>query len=214
MTKELATAVSALWRDPGVQAAFEHQNQFQLNDSAKYFFDRIDEVRLVLGDFRRSLIIIARSPPLVTSQVSRTYCALVPQLLVSLRMSSLSMEPHSACLTSEASAMSARSLCSYIWSSLPLILSPFSRWIHCFENVTAVIFVAALSEYNQTLYEDESQNRLTESLALFEEICNSKYFRTTSMVCFCTPNKKLCACVRSHTLPTAAAVLEQARYLL
>jgi hypothetical protein len=29
------------------------------------------------------------------------------------------------------------------------------KWIHCFENVTAVLFVAALSEYNQVLYEDE-----------------------------------------------------------
>eukprot|EP01084_Bolivina_argentea_P145519 255048_1 len=27
------------------------------------------------------------------------------------------------------------------------------KWIHCFENVTALIFVAALSEYDQKLYE-------------------------------------------------------------
>ena len=45
------------------------------------------------------------------------------------------------------------------------------KWIHCFENVTAVLFVAALSEYNQVLYEDETQNRLVESLQLFDEIC-------------------------------------------
>ena len=30
------------------------------------------------------------------------------------------------------------------------------KWIHCFENVTAVIFVAALSAYDQVLYEDSS----------------------------------------------------------
>ena len=42
-----------------------------------------------------------------------------------------------------------------------------------FENVTGVLFVAALSEYDQVLYEDESVNRLTESLRLFDEICNS-----------------------------------------
>jgi hypothetical protein len=34
------------------------------------------------------------------------------------------------------------------------------KWIHCFEGVTAVIFVAALSEYDQKLFEDDSQNRM------------------------------------------------------
>ena len=33
------------------------------------------------------------------------------------------------------------------------------KWIHCFDNVTAVIFVAALSEYDQCLFEDASTNR-------------------------------------------------------
>ena len=45
------------------------------------------------------------------------------------------------------------------------------KWIHCFENVTAVIFVAAISEYDQQLYEDENANRMVEALNLFEEIC-------------------------------------------
>ena len=30
------------------------------------------------------------------------------------------------------------------------------KWIHCFENVTAVIFVAAINEYDMRLEEDES----------------------------------------------------------
>lgn len=31
------------------------------------------------------------------------------------------------------------------------------KWIHCFDDVTAVIFVAAISEYDQVLYEDATQ---------------------------------------------------------
>jgi len=58
------------------------------------------------------------------------------------------------------------------------------KWIHCFENVTAVIFVAAISEYDQVLYEDENTNRIVEALNLFEEICNSRWFRDTSMILF------------------------------
>ena len=34
------------------------------------------------------------------------------------------------------------------------------KWIHCFDNVTAIIFVAAISEYDQNLYEDDSTNRM------------------------------------------------------
>jgi len=58
------------------------------------------------------------------------------------------------------------------------------KWIHCFENVTAVLFVAAISEHDQGLYEDEITNRIVEALNLFEEICNSRWFRETSMILF------------------------------
>eukprot|EP00455_Lapot_gusevi_P008767 TRINITY_DN1385_c0_g2_i1.p1 TRINITY_DN1385_c0_g2~~TRINITY_DN1385_c0_g2_i1.p1 ORF type:complete len:158 (+),score=63.37 TRINITY_DN1385_c0_g2_i1:52-525(+) len=58
------------------------------------------------------------------------------------------------------------------------------KWIHCFENVTAVIFVAAMSEYDQVLFEDENTNRMIEALNLFDEICNSRWFRDTSMILF------------------------------
>jgi hypothetical protein len=30
------------------------------------------------------------------------------------------------------------------------------KWIHCFEDVNAVIFVAAVSEYDEVLFEDET----------------------------------------------------------
>jgi len=58
------------------------------------------------------------------------------------------------------------------------------KWIHCFEGVTAVLFVAAISEYDQVLFEDCTQNRMTEALTLFEEICNSRWFQKSSMILF------------------------------
>lgn len=56
------------------------------------------------------------------------------------------------------------------------------KWIHCFDNVTAVIFVVAISEYDQVCYEDEETNRITEALNLFDEMCNSKFFENIPMV--------------------------------
>lgn len=38
------------------------------------------------------------------------------------------------------------------------------KWIHCFKNVTALVFLLSLSEYDQMLYEDESVNRMQEAL--------------------------------------------------
>ena len=62
------------------------------------------------------------------------------------------------------------------------------KWIHCFDDVTAVIFVAALSEYDQVLFEDSTANRMTEAVDLFGEICNNKVFQSSSMILFL--NKK------------------------
>jgi len=58
------------------------------------------------------------------------------------------------------------------------------KWIHCFEGVTAVLFVGVLSEYDLTLYEDETMNRMEETLNIFDEICNSSYFSKTSIILF------------------------------
>lgn len=33
------------------------------------------------------------------------------------------------------------------------------KWIHCFENVTSIIFLVALSEYDQILFESENEVR-------------------------------------------------------
>ena len=51
-----------------------------------------------------------------------------------------------------------------------------SKWIHSFDSVTSVIFCVALSEYDQVLLEDSSQNRMAESLVLFESIINSRTY--------------------------------------
>lgn len=58
------------------------------------------------------------------------------------------------------------------------------KWIHSFSNVQAVLFVAAISEYDQYLQEDNSKNRLLEALDLFKEICHHPSFTTTHMIVF------------------------------
>jgi GTPase SAR1 family protein len=62
------------------------------------------------------------------------------------------------------------------------------KWMHCFQDVTAVIFCVALSGYDLKLYEDETTNRMHEALKLFKDICNTKWFAETAIILFL--NKK------------------------
>ncbi|XP_063227441.1 guanine nucleotide-binding protein G(q) subunit alpha isoform X2 [Bacillus rossius redtenbacheri] len=62
------------------------------------------------------------------------------------------------------------------------------KWIHCFENVTSIIFLVALSEYDQILFESENENRMEESKALFRTIITYPWFQHSSVILFL--NKK------------------------
>jgi len=62
------------------------------------------------------------------------------------------------------------------------------KWIHCFDGVTAVLFCAALSAYDQVLREDRQVNRMVETLNLFEDVVNSTYFVNSAIILFL--NKK------------------------
>jgi len=54
------------------------------------------------------------------------------------------------------------------------------KWIHCFESVTSIMFLVALSEYDQ--------NRMEESKALFRTIVTYPWFMNSSVILFL--NKK------------------------
>lgn len=62
------------------------------------------------------------------------------------------------------------------------------KWMHMFDHVTSVIFVAAASEYDQVLFEDSSTNRLEEALSLFGECVNSSWLKSVPTILFL--NKK------------------------
>mmetsp|Transcript_5629 Transcript_5629/g.7341 ORF Transcript_5629/g.7341 Transcript_5629/m.7341 type:complete len:380 (-) Transcript_5629:1101-2240(-) len=62
------------------------------------------------------------------------------------------------------------------------------KWMHHFNNVTAVIFVAGISEYNQNLVEDSGMNRQDESIQLFRKQLESPHFKNIPIILFL--NKK------------------------
>jgi len=58
------------------------------------------------------------------------------------------------------------------------------KWIHCFDEVNAIFFIVAISEFDQKLREDETTNRMKEAFHLFQEICAYETFFKTSIILF------------------------------
>mmetsp|Transcript_9591 Transcript_9591/g.13203 ORF Transcript_9591/g.13203 Transcript_9591/m.13203 type:complete len:356 (+) Transcript_9591:128-1195(+) len=153
LTKDIASDIKALWADEGIKRAFERQNEFQLNDSAGYYFNAID--RLSADNYVPTEQDVLRSRAKTTGIIETEFV----------------VEKTKFKLVDVGGQRSER-----------------KKWMHCFQDVTAVIFCVAMSEYDLKLYEDDTTNRMHESLKLFKEICNSRWFIDTSMILFL--NKK------------------------
>eukprot|EP01006_Ploeotia_vitrea_P054172 TRINITY_DN67856_c2_g4_i1.p1 TRINITY_DN67856_c2_g4~~TRINITY_DN67856_c2_g4_i1.p1 ORF type:complete len:371 (-),score=168.10 TRINITY_DN67856_c2_g4_i1:135-1247(-) len=82
------------------------------------------------------------------------------------------------------------------------------KWIHCFDKVTAILFVTAMSVYDQVLFEDNETNRLLEAMDLFYRICNSAWFKLTPIILFLNKTdlfrQKIVRVPLSETLPSYA----------
>lgn len=77
------------------------------------------------------------------------------------------------------------------------------KWANVVEGVSAIIFVIALSEYNQNLFEDDTVNRMQESLHLFTETVNSRFFKDTSLIVFFNKNDLFTEKIKNHDLRIA-----------
>ena len=56
------------------------------------------------------------------------------------------------------------------------------KWIHFFNDVAVLIYVASLSGYDQVLAEDLRTNRMIESLNLFSTLLNYQWFQKTPVI--------------------------------
>jgi GTPase SAR1 family protein len=149
MTSEIVQHVKTLWADPAIQATYSLRSKFQLNDSAAYFFDKIDQVA---------------EPGYIPSEQDLLHARIRTTGIIE---NDFIIEKNRFKMIDVGGQRNER-----------------KKWIHCFEGVTAVLFVVDISAYDRVLYEDEKVNRLIESLNLFENICNSRWFRETSIILF------------------------------
>jgi guanine nucleotide-binding protein G(i) subunit alpha len=56
------------------------------------------------------------------------------------------------------------------------------KWIHRFENITNIMYCVDISQYDRRINEDSNETTLTESLALFESVINSRWFSRAPVI--------------------------------
>ncbi len=66
--------------------------------------------------------------------------------------------------------------------------------------MTAVLFVTSLSEYDQSLMEDATVKRMDESIRLFDEILNSKWFVESTVILFLNKSDIFAAKLKKRSL--------------
>lgn len=146
---QVTKALVALWADPTTKACVSKSREFQLNDSASYYFDSAE--RIGAQDY------VPTDQDILRSRVKTTG------------------------LTEERFQVG---VLQYVVFDVGGQRSERKKWIHCFENVNVLIFLVAISEYDQTLYEDSDINRMNEAAGLFESISNSRWFAQSSVILF------------------------------
>ncbi|KAF8177581.1 heterotrimeric G protein alpha subunit 4 [Mycena galopus ATCC 62051] len=62
------------------------------------------------------------------------------------------------------------------------------KWIHCFQDVTAILFIVNLSGYDQCLVEDRDANQMQDAFTIWDSICHSQWFKNTSIILFLNHN--------------------------
>uniref|UniRef100_A0A914GXT5 Uncharacterized protein n=1 Tax=Globodera rostochiensis TaxID=31243 RepID=A0A914GXT5_GLORO len=58
------------------------------------------------------------------------------------------------------------------------------KWIHCFDNVSAILYVVSLSCYDQFMEEDPSINRMNDSIELFRAMFFNQFLIRSSFILF------------------------------
>jgi len=145
----ISNAIRCLWQDRGVRVAVQRGFEYELNDSAIYYFDHMS--RICSEKFKPTQVDVLRARVRTSSIIETAF----------------SMNGFVFRLFDVGGQRTER-----------------RKWIQCFDNVRAVLFVAALSGYDMTLFESPSINRLDESLRLFKQITNNIFFEDTSTVLF------------------------------
>ncbi|GMY29079.1 guanine nucleotide-binding protein alpha-1 subunit isoform X1 [Fagus crenata] len=155
LNKELAQDIETLWKDAAIQETYARGNELQVPDCAHYFMENLQ--RLADPNYGPT------KEDVLNARVRTTG-------VVEIQFSPVGENKKSGEVYRLFDVGGQR--------------NERRKWIHLFEGVTAVIFCAAISEYDQTLFEDENKNRMMETKELFDWVLKQPCFEKTSFMLF------------------------------
>jgi len=163
ITPELGERIIKLFNSKGVQHAYSRRNEFWLLDSFEYYLENLTRFCSPEFEPNEDDVVMARI---------RTTGIVVTNLKQKLVRES-KHEPEY--LDFEVVDVGGQR-------------NERKKWMHCFDDVRAVLFIVNLAGYDQVLFEDNSKNRMVEELELFQKVTHNKIFDTTPIFLFL--NKK------------------------
>ncbi|XP_052156389.1 guanine nucleotide-binding protein alpha-1 subunit isoform X2 [Oryza glaberrima] len=155
LNKELVLDVKRLWQDPAIQETYLRGSILQLPDCAQYFMENLD--RLAEAGY-------------VPTKEDVLYARVRTNGVVQIQFSPVGENKRGGEVYRLYDVGGQR--------------NERRKWIHLFEGVNAVIFCAAISEYDQMLFEDETKNRMMETKELFDWVLKQRCFEKTSFILF------------------------------
>lgn len=163
ISPELGVALKHLYDNPKFQEVYARRAEFWVLDAFSYYIKNLD--RMLQPDFvpseEDSLMARVRTTGIVVSELESKVVKTNPDDPSSIKFQ----------IVDVGGQRNER-----------------KKWMHCFDDVKAVLFVASLAGYNQVMYEDNAMNRMMEDLTLFEEMTKKDIFANTPFFLFL--NKK------------------------
>ena len=74
------------------------------------------------------------------------------------------------------------------------------KWIRCFDHVSAVIFIAALTDYVKLAAEDDTSNRMIEAMKVFEEVAGNDHLKGAQMQLFLNKSDQFREVIKQHDI--------------
>ncbi|XP_075879095.1 guanine nucleotide-binding protein subunit alpha-11 isoform X1 [Nelusetta ayraudi] len=189
-------AIKTLWADPGIQEAYDRRREYQLSDSTKYYLNDLDRIGSPGYVPTQQDVLRVRVP--TTGIIEYPFDL---ENIIFSYLTDLDRIAESSYLPTQQDVLRVRipttGIIEYPFDLQSIIFrmvdvggqrSERRKWIHCFENVTSIMFLVALSEYDQVLVESDNENRMEESKALFRTIITYPWFQNSSVILFL--NKK------------------------
>lgn len=156
-TQEYYDHVQALWNDNGVKECYRRSNEFQLIDSAKYFLDRIEEVR---------------NPVYTPSDQDILHCRKKTTGIQKIEFKMKVPRKYGG------------DFMEFWMFDVGGQRGERRKWLTVFEGIQSILFIAAASDFDQTLREETSVNRLHEAVTLFQDVWHSRFLQDAGVIVF------------------------------